>query len=86
MNSPLRLRFYGRLREVAGASSRDVTPSLGVRTTDDLIEWIASTDEDLGAALRHPSVKAAIGDRIVPRGDPIGDAAEVSFLPPFSGG
>jgi molybdopterin synthase sulfur carrier subunit len=82
----LRLRFYGRLRETAGAAEREADVPDDIQTADDLVAWIADADQELGKALGGSSVKVAADDTIVPRGTDIRQAAEVSFLPPFSGG
>lgn len=80
------LHFYGRLRDAAGGAERKAVLPDHVQTADDLIAWIAAGDSALGEALAHPSVKIAAGDAIIPRGATIRQAADISFLPPFSGG
>lgn len=86
MGRLIRLQFYGRLRDAAGGADREADIPDGVATTNDLIEWIAASDPALGAALRPTSIKAAAGDQIIARDADIGQAGEISFLPPFSGG
>ncbi len=86
MGRTVRLQFYGRLRDAAGAPMREsIVPDV-VRTAEDLIAWIARDDAMLGEALVMPSVKIAAGDAIIPRDADIRQAAEIAFLPPFSGG
>ncbi len=82
----VRLHFYGRLREDAGGAMREAEIPDHIQTTDDLVEWLAAENNALGEALRHPSVRAAAGDAIILRGADIRQAAEIAFLPPFSGG
>lgn len=86
MGRSICLRFYGRLREIAGGAERNAAIPDHVQTADDLVEWIASEERALGEALGRLSVKIAAGDAIVPRGADIRQATEISFLPPFSGG
>jgi molybdopterin converting factor small subunit len=82
----IRVRFFGRLRDVAGGGDREFPVPDHVRTADQLIAWLAAEEPELGAALSVASVKAAVGDTIIARDADIRRAAEVSFLPPFSGG
>lgn len=86
MGRAVRLQFYGRLRDAAGASVRESIVPEFVRTAEDLIAWIARDDVMLGEALTRPSVRIASGDTIIPRDADIRQAAEIVFLPPFSGG
>lgn len=86
MDRTVRLQFYGRLRDAAGASERALIVPESVQTGEELIAWIASDDVTLGEALRRPTVKIAAGDAIIPRDADIRQAAEIAFLPPFSGG
>ncbi len=86
MGRAVRLHFYGRLRDAAGGAERKAAIPDHVQTADELVEWIADGDNALGEALRPASVKIAAGDAIIPRSADIRQAAEISFLPPFSGG
>ncbi|HBK90429.1 MAG TPA: molybdopterin synthase sulfur carrier subunit [Parvularcula sp.] len=86
MARAVRLRFYGRLREAAGGAERQVALPEHVQTADELVAWIAGGDGALGEALARPSVKVAAGETIIPRDADIRQAAEIAFLPPFSGG
>jgi len=82
-----RLLFFGRLRDAAGYGERHVRLPSHVRTVEDLRNWIAEADADLGRALRADGIKVAVDQVICRAGDgSVGEASEVAFLPPLSGG
>jgi molybdopterin synthase sulfur carrier subunit len=80
-----RILFFGQLRDAAGAAERmvDLTAETSI---DGVIDALATSGAMLGAALRHPAVKVAVDRQIVARSTLVGDAREIAFLPPFSGG
>lgn len=79
-----RLLFFGPLRDKAGLAER-FAPS-GDLTVGALIDWIATQDPELGAALKDPSVRVAVDRAVVMPGTPIAGASEIAFMPPYSGG
>lgn len=78
----MKLRFFGRLRDQAGASEREVDIPAHVSTVSDARQWLG---DDLPSLL-EPTVRVALDDRLALPNDEIGDAREISFLPPVSGG
>ena len=76
---------YGKLRETVGESLCLDLPA-SVRTIADLAHWLGEQNPAAAKALAEPRVRAAIGDTIVPMSAPLGDATEVEFFPPVSGG
>lgn len=82
-----RVLFFGRLRDAAGCSEREIaldgTVDLGA-----LRRLASSGDRDLEAALAAPSVRVAINAVLTPSGwaCEVFPGDEVAFMPPFSGG
>ena len=78
----VRVRFFARLRELAGAETEEVKASTGAR--------VAS----VYAAMRayHPAlppqegVRAALNQEFVEWDAAVADGDEVAFIPPVSGG
>jgi molybdopterin synthase sulfur carrier subunit len=81
-----RILFLGKLRDAAGEGERTHALPPSVRTTDDLIAWLAVNNAALREALSEPSVKIVADHEIVARNAVIQGAREVAFLPPVSGG
>jgi molybdopterin synthase sulfur carrier subunit len=82
----MRLLFFGRLKDVAGAAQRSLEPPHGVRTAAELIDWIGRDEPTLGEALRSRSVRIAVDAEFVSRETSVAGAKEIAFMPPFSGG
>lgn len=80
----VRVLFFGRLREAAGRSELEITPTGA--TIADLICQIERQEPALGEALRSPSVKVALDQQFVRPDGQISGAKEVAFMPPLSGG
>ena len=81
-----KLLFFGALKDLAGAAERLVDLPAAVTTGDALIDWIAEGDAALKEALKRPGVRLCIDQTIASDDAAIGDAREIAFLPPFSGG
>lgn len=80
-------RFFGRLREQAGASGRAVMLPAPVSLAE-YRALVAMEDAGLLAALSDPVIRVALNGDLLPRGatPSVGPGDEVAFLPPFSGG
>ena len=77
-----RVLLFGRLADIAGWREREM--ELGGRVSDLRAALIAEAPEL--AALAGKEVRVAVDQALV-GGDPsLAGAAEVAFLPPFSGG
>lgn len=80
----VRVLFFGRLREIAGAA--EVEAPTHLNTVEQVRAHLGQGNPALGAALTAGGVRTVV-DRTVVSGDvSIGAAAEVAFLPPLSGG
>ena len=76
------MRFFGRLRDAAGADEieRDVPPQ--VVDSEAMRQWLGAEFP----AWLEPTVRIAIDDVLTTRAVPIAEASEAAFLPPVSGG
>lgn len=83
---PLRVLFFGRLKEKAGGSVRVAEIPDDVRDCRSLIDFLSAGDPELHSALTDPSVRVAIDSAIVERRAFVTGAREIAFMPPFSGG
>lgn len=81
-----RILFLGKLRDAAGEGEQTRALPPSVRTTEDLIGWLAVNNAALRAALSEPSVKIVADHEVVARSAVIQGAREIAFLPPVSGG
>lgn len=81
-----RLLFFGRLRDVAGQSERDLELPPHVATVADLRAWLAESDAALGEALAARGIHVVV-DSVIRAGDvSVLGAKEIAFMPPLSGG
>lgn len=79
------IRFYGRLGEQAGRETAiDLPPSID--TIAGLRRFLADRHPEIAADLLGPSLRACVGDRIVPEGHELAAGDEIEFFPPLSGG
>ena len=77
----MRLRFFGRLRdEIADELTVDLPGD--VRDSEGVRAWLGRDYP----ALLDPGVRIALDDRMLAGPEPLGEAKEMSFLPPVSGG
>lgn len=80
----LRVLFFGRLRDLAGAAELEVAAA--PETLAELRVLVSADNPRLAEALAEPSTRVAI-DRAFAAGDaPTASAREVAFMPPLSGG
>lgn len=80
----MRVLLFGRLRDLAGAS--EIAISERVATLSDLRRLLARDHPELASAVAESCVRVAIDQRIVSREADLGDASEIAFMPPMSGG
>ncbi|MBA3669227.1 MAG: MoaD/ThiS family protein [Sphingomonas sp.] len=78
----MKLRFFGRLRGLADNGERDIDLPPAIESTEGLRALLGRDHPEL----LDPLVRIAIDDRVAHRDEPLGDAREIAFLPPVSGG
>ncbi len=78
----MRLRFFGRLRDVVGAAEFERAVLPGIADSEAMRQWIGEEYP----VLCDPTVRIAIDDVLAIGPVPLEGAEEASFLPPVSGG
>lgn len=85
--SRLKLRYFAWVRERVGVGDEVIEPPAGVSDVAGLIAWLAARDEGYAAAFAEPRmIRAALDREHVDHDAPLGDASEVAFFPPMTGG
>ncbi len=83
----IKLRYFAWVRERVGKPEEDIEVPAGIATVGDLMEWLASRGEEYAHACENPKViRAAIDRNHVKPQTPIGQAGEIAFFPPMTGG
>ena len=79
--------YFASVRERIGLAEEEITLPSEVETVADLISWLSRRGENYASAFTDAvKVRAAL-DQIHARLDaPLGDAREVAFFPPMTGG
>lgn len=80
----MRILFFGRLRDLAGASEMNAPPDFA--SLSDLRRWLADGHAELATALEQSGVRVAVDKSIVHGDAPLAGVREVAFMPPMSGG
>jgi len=74
--------FLGRLRDATGKRELTATLPPAVGDTRSLRAWLAQEHP----ALSDVSIRIAVNSELRAGDVPVGDADEIAFLPPMSGG
>lgn len=83
----MKLRYFAWVRERIGKPEEDIEIPAGVGTVGELIVWLTARGEEYAHAFANPKVIRAAVDRNHVRPDaPIGNATEIAFFPPMTGG
>ena len=83
----MKLRYFAWVRERIGKPEEDVELPAGIATVADLVDWLSRRGEEYAHAFENPKVIRAAIDRAHVRADTaIGDAREIAFFPPMTGG
>ena len=79
--------YFAQVRERIGKTDEVVAPPAEVSTVADLIDWLSGRGEEYAYAFENPRIIRAALDRVHVKHDtPIGDAREIAFFPPMTGG
>jgi sulfur-carrier protein len=79
--------YFAWVRERIGKSEEELDPPPAVSTVGDLIAWLSQRGEGYAHAFEKPSTVRAALDHLHARHDAaIGNAKEVAFFPPMTGG
>jgi sulfur-carrier protein len=83
----MKVLYFARLKQIAGRGEEHVDVPGSVATVSALIDFLSARDARVGEALRDRRVlKVAINQRHSALDAPLGDAREVAFFPPVTGG
>lgn len=81
------IRYFAWVREKVGLSEESVSIPANVSTVDELIAWMQTRGDGYANAFAKPTaIRTAIDHRHVKGGFAIGDAREIGFFPPVTGG
>lgn len=87
MSHILKVRYFAWVRERVGKPDEDVEVPVGVGTVCELMTWLSSRGEEYAHAFANPKVIRAALDRVhVKPQAPLGQAREIAFFPPMTGG
>jgi molybdopterin synthase sulfur carrier subunit len=83
----VKILYFAWVREQIGKAQEEIDPPAGVATVGDLMRWLAGRGEEYAAAFANPRVIRAALDRthVAPE-TRIGQAREIAFFPPMTGG
>lgn len=84
----MKVLYFAWLRERLNRSEDDITPPPEVRTSADLLAWLAARDEAFDLAMNgKPAIfKVSLDARIRPLDTPIAGTTTIAILPPMTGG
>ena len=83
----MKVRYFAWVRERVGRAEEEIETPAEVRSVADLMRWLAGRDEGYAAAFAEPAIiRAALDHDHVDHGTPLGQAREVAFFPPMTGG
>ena len=83
----MRLRYFAWVRERAGIAEEEVTLPAEVATVGELIAWLKTRGPEFEHAFESAeTIRAAIDLTQAEHDAPVGQAREIAFFPPVTGG
>lgn len=83
----MKILYFAWLRTEIGMGEETAVPPSEIATAGALLEWIAELSPRHAAAFaKRDSIRVAINQEFAELDTPIGDAQEVAFFPPVTGG
>ena len=83
----MRARYFAWVRERVGRADEEIDVPDHVGSVAELMRWLAARDEGYAAAFAEPNIiRAALDQNHVEHGTALGQAREVAFFPPMTGG
>ncbi len=83
----MKIRYFAWVRERVGLEEEELDIPGEVANVSGLIDWLAARDERHALAFAEPEViRVALDHLHVEHESPIGNAAEIAFFPPMTGG
>jgi molybdopterin synthase sulfur carrier subunit len=79
--------YFAWVRERIGLAEEEIAPPPGVATIAELIDWLRARGEGYEAAFANKKAIRTALDRTHARHDAaLGEAREIAFFPPMTGG
>lgn len=86
-DKPIKLMYFAWVREKVGLAEEHVQPPGDVSTVSDLVGWLRGRGPEYAAAFERADVIRTAIDHTHARADArIGNAREIAFFPPVTGG
>ncbi|GGF88430.1 molybdopterin synthase sulfur carrier subunit [Azorhizobium oxalatiphilum] len=83
----MKVLYFAWLRERVGRAEEEIEVPAGITTVADLAGWLKAKGGGHAYAFENPAVvRAALDRRHVKPDAPLGDAREIAFFPPMTGG
>ena len=83
----IKLIYFAWVRERIGRPEETVEVPAGVTTVNDLIDWLRTRGEEYEYAFENGALIRTAIDKVHTKHDmPLGNAREVAFFPPMTGG
>ena len=83
----VRLVYFAWVRERVGLGEEEGELPAGTETVLDLVRWLKTRDEGYAAAFADEKLIRAALDRVHAKpGTRLGNASEIAFFPPMTGG
>ena len=83
----LTVLYFAWLRERIGKAEETITFPPGTETAGAAMAHLASLGEEYAYAFENPSIiRIAVDRKHVPHDAPLGEARELAFFPPMTGG
>ena len=83
----VRILYFAWVREKIGRATEDVELPANVDTVADVVAWLKSRAPEFDEAFARPEVVRAALDKVhVKANAPVGNAREIAFFPPVTGG
>ena len=83
----MRLLYFASVREAIGFDEEERDLPGGIDTPARLLDWLIMQDEKYAGAFANRSkLRCAIEQRMARLDDPLGNAQEIAFFPPVTGG
>jgi sulfur-carrier protein len=83
----MRALYFAWVRERIGKAEEEIAPPEDIKTVAELMGWLRGQGENHAAAFAHiTSMRAALDRTHVKHDALIGNAREIAFFPPMTGG
>jgi sulfur-carrier protein len=83
----VRIVYFSWVREQVGLSQEELDLPATIVTAEDLAIWLAGRGGGYGSAFADlTKLRCAVDQTMIALSDPLGQATEIAFFPPVTGG